>query len=233
MKLVMNDGLPRNIAYPIKGSTLEEALLQVEEEVGEIGLYFLYISGVQLDYYDALTSKVKRYPVLVLDRTPPPLNTDVTTRLLQQQIAQDHRTSALRDPKRPLSGTALAEAQLRKEETGGEEEEPVPELELPDISLLVVPVKTRFRTKIGNLIETQGMQAIKNWLSCKPEMQANQRPLVLTYDEAMPCSFTSQGPTASRRAQRPVRMKTTSPPVTRKPARFSQASSSFSPSGGG
>ena len=27
------------------------------------------------------------------------------------------------------------------------------------------------------------MRAIKNWLSCKPSMQANQRPLVLTYDE--------------------------------------------------
>ena len=57
-------------------------------------------------------------------------------------------------------------------------------LEKCQISIAIMsPIKTRFRTKVGNLIETQGMRAIKNWLSCKPEMQAHQRPLVLTYDE--------------------------------------------------
>ena len=43
MQVVLADGLPKNVSYPLKGSTLEEALDGVVSHE-ELGLYFLYIS---------------------------------------------------------------------------------------------------------------------------------------------------------------------------------------------
>ncbi|MFQ5515187.1 MAG: hypothetical protein ACE5FG_12250 [Myxococcota bacterium] len=181
MQLILTDGLPRNISYPVKGSVLEEALGSLVP--GEdVGLYFLYISGVQLDYYDPLTSKETRYPVLILDNAPPPLCSNVRGRLLEEQVRRELHNRPRRGR---LSGTARAEAQLTGKDAGGAaaDGEPRPELKLPPMSILVLPVKTRFRTKVGRLIDGQGLRVIKNWFSCKPEMKAHQRPLVLAYDE--------------------------------------------------
>jgi hypothetical protein len=181
MQLILTDGLPKNISYPIKGSTLEDALADIVREE-DLGLYFLYISGVQLDHYDPLTSRETKYPVVLLDNGAPPLCSNVVGRLLQAQEAKKARTPHGNEP---MKGIARAEAQLvgRERPSAEGQKEPPPELELPPMSLVVLPVRTRFRTKVGQLIEYQGLRAIKNWLSCKPEMKANQRPLVLSYDE--------------------------------------------------
>ena len=145
-----------------------------------LGLYLLYISGVQLDYYDPLTSTEKRYPVLIADNGPPPLCTNTINRLIEDQIRREKASLPL---EAGLNGTARAEAQL----AGGDDTAATtlerPELRLPPMSLIVLPVKTRFRTKVGKLIETQSLRALRNWFSCKPELKAKQRPLVLSYDE--------------------------------------------------
>jgi hypothetical protein len=181
MELIINDGLPRNISYPVKGSAIETALIDCVP-VGDLGLYFLYISGVQLDHYDPLTSKETKYPVLFLDNGPPPLCSNIVGRLLQAQRDREKMSGPLGSQ---LGGVARAEAQLAGKDAEKEQDTGASgsELKLPPMSLVILPVRTRFRTKVGELIESQGIRAIKNWLSCKPEMKATQRPLVLTYDE--------------------------------------------------
>ncbi len=45
MQLILNDGLPKNISFPLRGSVLEDALKDVVP-AHRLGLYLLYISGV-------------------------------------------------------------------------------------------------------------------------------------------------------------------------------------------
>ena len=179
MQLILNDGLPKNISFPLRGTVLEDALKDIVP-AHELGLYLLYISGVQLDYYDPLTSTEKRYPVLVADNGPPPLCSNTINRLIEDQVRRQRASLPL---EARLNGTARAEAQLAGDDRAESTTLQAPELRLPPMSLIVLPVKTRFRTKVGKLIETQALRALKNWFSCKPELKAKQRPLVLTYDE--------------------------------------------------
>lgn len=178
---IVNDELPRQLAYPFNRIALEDHLFELDWPE-QVGLYFLYISGKQLDHYDPLLSRESRYPVLVLDNGPPPLNGNVLAHIGERQREEAARKT--RDPDEvELSGSQRAQAQLEGAESRRGLRSELAEPVLPPVSLIVLPVKARMRRRVTEALETQGLRAIKNWLACPVERKAQQRPLVLVFDE--------------------------------------------------
>lgn len=179
---IVHDGLPRQLAYPFSRIALEDRLFDLEWP-DQLGLYFLYISGKQLDLYDPLLSHESRYPVIVLDNAVPPLNANVLAQIAERQ-RQEAEQKAQKNRVVEVSGSERAQAQLEGAESPGhrvrvELAEPV----LPPESLIVLPVKARMRRRVTEAFETRGLRPIKNWLACPRERKSTQRPLVLLFDE--------------------------------------------------
>ena len=179
---IVHDELPRQLAYPFNRIALEDHLFELDWPE-QVGLYFLYISGKQVEHYDPLLSRGTRYPVLVLDNAVPPLNANVLALIAERQRAEAER-KAQENHSVELSGTQRAQSQLEGAESPGRRvrvllAEPV----LPPVSLVVLPVKARMRRRVTEALETQGLRPIKNWLACPAERKAQQRPLVLVFDE--------------------------------------------------
>ena len=160
--VIIKDDLPRLIAYPIG-----EGLLR--QELGDAlpgdrtAFYFLYLSGVQINHYDPVISKEPKYPVLALDREAPQLCADTIARLEEQR-------------------------RKKYELLGGDESSSAEDLLAHDIdcklSVALFPVKARLRRKLEDAILDDALRPMKNWLTAAPDVQAQQRPLVLVYDES-------------------------------------------------
>lgn len=171
--IILKDELPRMISYPI-GETLLVHELGAAIEAEDLGLYFLYTSGVQLNHYDPVTCKDGRYPVMALDRHPPQLNTDAEKRLAEE------RRSGRGFGADKLSGVARAQAQL----LGGDIETESGEVwEPPPVCLSIFPVKTRLRRKVEDAIIDFALRPILNWLGASEQAAATQKALVLVFDE--------------------------------------------------
>jgi hypothetical protein len=174
--VVIRDELPRLVTYPV-GEVFLRAQLGAALREDDAGIYFLYLSGVQVNHYDPVLSRASVYPVLALDREPPQLCSDALARLEDQR----RRRSEIVDERR--AGVMRADAQLR----GQDRILAPPELpdDLPDLplSIAIFPVKTRLRRKVEDGIVDGALRPLRNWLSAPPEQHAGQRPLVLCFDE--------------------------------------------------
>jgi hypothetical protein len=160
--VIVKDDLPRLIAYPI-GEGLLRQELGTALPGDRTAFYFLYLSGVQVNHYDPVISKEPRYPVLALDREAPQLCADTIARLEEQ-----------RRKKYEL---------LHGDQPGSPGEMITHEFDCR-LSVALFPVKARLRRKLEDAILDDGLRPMKNWLTAPPDVQAQQRPLVLVYDEA-------------------------------------------------
>jgi hypothetical protein len=176
MPIVLKDELPRLITYPI-GEIFLRAHLAESLSEDEAGLYYLYLSGVQVNFYDPVTSRATSYPVLALDRHPPQLCSDALARLEDQQRKREQIVDERR------AGVLRADAQLR----GRDSIVAPPALvdAFPDLplSVAVFPVKTRLRRKVEDGIVECALRPMRNWLSAPFDQHATQRPLVICFDE--------------------------------------------------
>lgn len=174
--VVIRDELPRLVTYPVGEVFLRAELGPVLGE-DDAGIYFLYLSGVQVNHYDPVLSRDSVYPVLALDREPPQLCSDALARLDEQR----RRRSQIVDERR--AGVMRADAQLRGQDRSlAPPERPDDLLELP-LSIAIFPVKTRLRRKIEDGIVEGAVRPLRNWLTAPPDQHATQRPLVLCFDE--------------------------------------------------
>ncbi len=175
--VIVKDELPRLIAYPVGERVLRQELGDVLPD-DELGVFLLYMSGVQLNAYDPVISKETVYPVLALDRRVPQLSNDALNRLREQ------REKAREIVDERLVGVARADAQLRGE-AGPEEEQQGEDDLLPPVqlSISIFPVKSRLRRMVEDAILERGIRAMRSWLNAGPETWHQQRPLVLVYDE--------------------------------------------------
>jgi hypothetical protein len=174
--VVIRDELPRLVAYPV-GEVFLRAQLEPALREDDAGIYFLYLSGVQVNHYDPVVSRGSVYPVLALDREPPQLCSDALARLEEQQ----RRRNAIVDERR--AGVMRADAQLRGEDQrlpAADPCSPLPELPL---SIAIFPVKTRLRRRVEDGIAEGGLRPLRNWLAASVAQHATQRPLVLVFDE--------------------------------------------------
>ena len=112
MPIVVRDELPRLITYPIGEIFLRTHLASSVRE-DDAGLYYLYLSGVQVNLYDPVTSRATAYPVLALDRQPPQLCNDALARLEEQQRKRERAVDERR------AGVLRADAQLRGQDSIG------------------------------------------------------------------------------------------------------------------
>ncbi|MCP4003101.1 MAG: hypothetical protein GY725_02780 [bacterium] len=175
--IVLKDEIPRQLAYPIGEGYLSSQLLGDAEEE-DFGLFYLFTSGIQLDYYDPLTSRESVYPVLALDRNPPPLVGHAQARLGE---AQRRRAE--------LAGLVHASHDGKCKKARVEEAKAIAESTFK-VSLVIFPVKARIRQRVTDAIEDNGMAPIRNWLNAALEGQENQKPLVLLFDE-ITCKLTA------------------------------------------
>jgi hypothetical protein len=136
---VVKDDVPRLITFP-SGELLLRQKLGDALPAEVVGLYFLYLSGVQVNYYDPVVSKAESYPVLALDRRPPQLCVETLVRLAEQR----RKRRELVDER--LAGGARTEGAPRGEERGTEDERLDEEGELA-LSVMLFPVKTRLRSR--------------------------------------------------------------------------------------
>jgi len=174
--VVIRDELPRLVTYPV-GEIFLRTHLGAAFNEDEAGLYFLYLSSVQVNLYDPVVSRASAYPVLALDRQPPQLCADALTRLRDQR----RRHNAIVDERR--AGVLRADAQLHGQDRSVEPldlDDGLPELPL---SIAIFPVKTRLRRRVEDGIVEGALRPLRNWLGALREQQATQRPLVLSFDE--------------------------------------------------
>jgi hypothetical protein len=174
--VVIRDELPRLVTYPVGEVFLRAQIGPVLRE-DDAGIYFLYLSGVQVNHYDPVLSRASVYPVLALDREPPQLCSDALARLEEQR----RRRSAIVDERR--AGVMRADAQLRGQDRILQQPalpDDLPELPL---SIAIFPVKTRLRRKVEDGIVEGALRPLRNWLSAPGEQHSSQRPLVLCFDE--------------------------------------------------
>ncbi len=171
---MLKDSLPRQLAYSVNGARLARELEDIDR-LEDMGLFYLFTSGVQIDHYDPIVSKVQAYPVLALDNHTPQLTSNAVERLRRKTGRE----------KKLGRGAARAQAQLM----GRSAREPVvttparAELVLCDVCFCVFPVKIRLRDKVSTLILDTAIQPIRNWLSAAPQRKGAQRPLVIVFDE--------------------------------------------------
>jgi len=164
--IVLKDTVPRQLAYPVGDAYLSEQL-GADVQLEDLALFFLFTSGIQLDHYDPLTSSETTYPVLALDHEPPPLVGTAKARLRDDRRRRAELLGVIRtgraaedQPEAPLGADLDA-----------------------SVAIVVFPVKTRMRRRVTDAIETQGIKLIRNWLAAAPEVQKDQKPLVLLFDE--------------------------------------------------
>ncbi len=171
---MLKDSLPRQLAYSVNGARLARELEGISC-LGDMRLFYLFTSGVQIDHYDPIVSKMQVYPVLALDNHTPQLTSNSVERL-RRKTGREEKLGR---------GAARAQAQLM----GLSVSEPVvpapvrPELVLCDVSLCIFPVKTRLRDRVSTLVLDTAIQPIRNWLSAVAERKEAQRPLVVVFDE--------------------------------------------------
>ncbi len=170
---VLKDALPRQLAYAVSGARLSRELKCVEG-LEQMGLFYLFTSGVQLDYYDPIVSPVPTYPVLALDGCPPQL----TSSALETLRRKTGRKKELFD-----FGAMRAQAQLMGRSVDALEEDEAGEMKLCDVSICVFPVKARLRKRVSRAVLDTAIQPIRNWLSAAHEREVPQRPLVILFDE--------------------------------------------------
>jgi hypothetical protein len=176
MPIVVRDELPRLITYPI-GELFLRTHLSASLSEDDAGLYYLYLSGVQINLYDPVTSRATAYPVLALDREPPQLCSDAIARLEEEKRKRERIVDERR------AGVLRADAQLRGKDSIAAPVVPVESLPDLSISVAVFPVKTRLRRKIEDGIVESALRPIRNWLAAPFDQQATQRPLVICFDE--------------------------------------------------
>jgi hypothetical protein len=174
--VVIRDELPRLVTYPV-GELFVRAQFGSVLSEDEIGVYFLYLSGVQVNHYDPVISRASVYPVLALDREPPQLCSDALARLDEER----RRRRETLDERR--IGVMRADAQLRGQDALLVD--PGPDVDLPELplSIAIFPVKARLRRRIEDGIIESAMRPLRNWLTAPPDQRAAQRPLVLCFDE--------------------------------------------------
>jgi hypothetical protein len=174
--VVIRDELPRLVTYPVGELFLRTHLGSALPEE-DTGLYFLYLSGVQVNHYDPVLGREREYPVLALDRRPPQLCADALARLEEQR----RRRREIVDER--LAGVARADAQLRGEDRPVEPAEPADDVRELPLSVAIFPVKTRLRRKVEDGIVDDALRPMRAWLAAPPAQHAAQRPLVLCFDE--------------------------------------------------
>lgn len=199
---MLRDSLPRQLAYPVSGATLAREL-GFAEDLEDMGFFYLFTSGVQVDYYDPIVSGAQCYPVLALDHHTPQLTSNTVERLRKKTGrgppgryfgGSEWFTMRLRGAARAqaqLMGQSLAELEEVDNKDG--------ELELCEVSICVFPVKSRLRKRVSRLILETAIQPIRNWLGAPPERREIQRPLVILYDElegAVSTKFCEEWPDA-------------------------------------
>ena len=184
---LLKDALPRQLAYAISGARLAKELKPVEG-LEEMGLFYLFTSGVQLDHYDPIVSRAHEYPVLALDNSLPQLTNSALERLRTKTGRRSDlgwRIGGGEWFTSRFHGAARAQAQLmgcsvaeleKKESAAGE-------LELCQQSILVFPVKARMRKRVTKLILEHAIQPVRNWLTAARNSRETQRPLVILFDE--------------------------------------------------
>ena len=167
--IILKDELPRQLAYSVNVAQLCDQLRDLE--VGDdVGLFLLFTSGVQIDYYDPVTSKAPLYPVLAVDNGPPQLVSGARAQLFEK-----------RKRKEPDKGTGAYRVYAKRDD---EEDEP----ELCAVSVSLFPVKVRIRRRVSDAVLREGVQPIRNWLLA--ESRSEHRPLVILYDETERCLQT-------------------------------------------
>ncbi len=185
--IILRDALPRQLAYAVSGARLARELKSVEG-LEEMGLFYLFTSGVQVDHYDPIVSRAREYPVLALDNGLPQLTSNALERLRTKTGRRSSRSWGSGGGDwfgMPLRGAARAQAQLM----GGsvselEDDDPTAgELELCSVSIMVFPVKARMRKRVTKLILEAAVQPARNWLCAAADRKETQRPLVILFDE--------------------------------------------------
>lgn len=176
---ILRDALPRQLAYAVSGVELAREL-QSLEPFDAVGMFFLFTSGVQLDYYDPIVSRSQIYPVLALDRGMPQLTGNAVEQLRRKtgRGAPEKLTgSGVARAQAQLLGQTLEELEASREHGG--------ELDLCDVSVCVFPVKTRLRRRIARHVTETGIRPIRNWLVGALQRREPKRPLVILYDERL------------------------------------------------
>ena len=184
---MLKDALPRQLAYAVSGARLARELKQVEG-VEEMGLFYLFTSGVQVDHYDPIVSRAHEYPVLALDNGLPQLTSSALERLRTKTGRRSNVGWVIGGGEwfsMRLRGAARAQAQLMGCSVAElEQHEPAGrELELCKVSIMVFPVKARMRKRVTKLILEAAIQPVRNWLGATPDRKKTQRPLVIQFDE--------------------------------------------------
>ena len=184
---LLKDTLPRQLMYAINGARLARELKSVEG-LEEMGLFYLFTSGVQVDHYDPIVSRAHEYPVLALDNGLPQLTSSALERLRMKTGRHSKAAWGIGGGEwfsMRLRGAARAQAQLmgcsvteleQNKTAGGE-------LELCKVSIMVFPVKARMRKRVTRLILETAVQPVRNWLSAAPDRKETQPPLVILFDE--------------------------------------------------
>ena len=183
---ILRDSLPRQLAYSVSGATLAREL-GFAEGLEDMGLFYLFTSGVQVDYYDPIVSRAQCYPVLALDHYMPQLTSNALE-MLRKKTGRGPLGGHVRGGEwftMRLRGAARAQAQFLGQSMAEleEVENKDGELELCDVSICVFPVKSRLRKRVSRLILETAIRPIRNWLGAPPERRETQRPLVILYDE--------------------------------------------------
>ena len=179
---VLKDALPRQLAYAVSGARLSRELKCVEG-LEQMGLFYLFTSGVQLDYYDPIVSPVPTYPVLALDDCLPQLTSSALQMLRRKTGRKEELFDFAAGEWVSLRGAKRAEAQLMGRSISELEEDEDGEMKLCDVSICVFPVKARLRKRVSGVVLDTAMQPIRNWLSATRERELPQRPLVILFDE--------------------------------------------------
>lgn len=179
---VLKDALPRQLAYAISGARLSRELRCVEG-LEQMGLFYLFTSGVQLDHYDPIVSPVPTYPVLALDDCLPQLTSSALQTLRRKTGRKEERFDFAAGELFSLRGAKRAQAQLMGKSVADLEEDEDGEMKLCDASICVFPVKARLRKRVSRVIFDTAMQPIRNWLGTTRDREVPQRPLVILFDE--------------------------------------------------
>jgi hypothetical protein len=181
---VLRDALPRQLAYAVSGARLSREFKYIEG-LEQMGLFYLFTSGVQLDFYDPIVSPLPTYPVLALDDCLPQL----TSSALEALRRKTGRKKELFDfgvgELFSLRGAMRAQAQLMGRSVAEleEDEDGDGEMKLCDVSICVFPVKARLRRRVSRAILDTAIQPVRNWLSATRERAVPPRPLVILFDE--------------------------------------------------
>lgn len=179
---VLKDALPRQLAYAVSGVRLSRELKCVEG-LEQMGLFYLFTSGVQLDHYDPIVSPVPTYPVLALDDGLPQLTSSALQMLRRKSGRKEELFDFAAGEWASPRGAKRAQAQLMGRAIAELEEDEDGEMKLCDVSICVFPVKARLRKRVARAILDTAMQPIRNWLSATRERDVPQRPLVILFDE--------------------------------------------------